>query len=65
VIFEGMDVGAGVAASVLGIPAAAYAIALASLSIARCIQPRSATNGRCGGSATARHLRATACWAPR
>jgi UDP:flavonoid glycosyltransferase YjiC (YdhE family) len=30
VIFEGMDVGAGVAASVLGIPAAAYAIALAS-----------------------------------
>ena len=30
VIFEGMDTGAGVAASVLGIPAAAYAIALAS-----------------------------------
>jgi UDP:flavonoid glycosyltransferase YjiC (YdhE family) len=30
VIFEGMDVGAGVAANVLGIPAAAYAIALAS-----------------------------------
>jgi UDP:flavonoid glycosyltransferase YjiC (YdhE family) len=30
VIFEGMDVGAGVAASVLGIPATAYAIALAS-----------------------------------
>ena len=28
VIFEGMDTGAGVAASVLGIPAAAYAIAL-------------------------------------
>jgi UDP:flavonoid glycosyltransferase YjiC (YdhE family) len=31
VIFEGMNTGAGVAASVLGIPAAAYAIALASL----------------------------------
>jgi UDP:flavonoid glycosyltransferase YjiC (YdhE family) len=30
VIFEGMDTGAGVAASVLGIPAAAYAIALGS-----------------------------------
>jgi UDP:flavonoid glycosyltransferase YjiC (YdhE family) len=30
VIFEGMDTGAGVAASVVGIPAAAYAIALAS-----------------------------------
>ena len=30
VIFEGMDTGAGVAASVLGIPAAAYAIGLAS-----------------------------------
>jgi UDP:flavonoid glycosyltransferase YjiC (YdhE family) len=30
VIFEGMDTGAGVAASVLGIPAAAYAIALLS-----------------------------------
>jgi UDP:flavonoid glycosyltransferase YjiC (YdhE family) len=30
VIFEGMDTGAGVAASVLGIPAAAYAIALTS-----------------------------------
>jgi UDP:flavonoid glycosyltransferase YjiC (YdhE family) len=30
VIFEGMDTGAGVAASVLGIPAAAYAIALVS-----------------------------------
>jgi hypothetical protein len=30
VIYEGMDTGAGVAASVLGIPAAAYAIALAS-----------------------------------
>jgi Erythromycin biosynthesis protein CIII-like, N-terminal domain len=30
VIFEGMDTGAGVAASVLGIPAAAYAIVLAS-----------------------------------
>jgi UDP:flavonoid glycosyltransferase YjiC (YdhE family) len=30
VIFEGMDTGAGVAASVLGIPAAAYAIALMS-----------------------------------
>src|SRR4029450_4086925 len=31
VIYEGMDTGAGVAASVLGIPAAAYAIALASV----------------------------------
>jgi UDP:flavonoid glycosyltransferase YjiC (YdhE family) len=30
VVFEGMDTGAGVAASVLGIPAAAYAITLAS-----------------------------------
>jgi UDP:flavonoid glycosyltransferase YjiC (YdhE family) len=30
VVFEGMDTGAGVAASVLGIPAAAYAIALTS-----------------------------------
>ena len=30
VIFEGLDTGAGVAASVLGIPAAAYAIVLAS-----------------------------------
>ncbi|HEX3198426.1 MAG TPA: glycosyltransferase [Propionibacteriaceae bacterium] len=30
VIFEGMDTGAGVAASVVGIPAAAYGIALAS-----------------------------------
>jgi hypothetical protein len=30
VIYEGMDTGAGVAASVLGIPAAAYATALAS-----------------------------------
>ena len=64
-IYEGMHTGAGVAASVLGIPAAAYAIGLESFAYT---DLHSATVGYAstpGCGETVRRPRATACWPRR